>query len=508
MGTPQSLLLITVDCMRADHASFLGYDRPTTPFLKELAGESLVFRNATVGGAPTYYSFPSMMASRHPLALGRDVVGLVPGEPTIATALSESGYATAAFVAANPYLGPRFGYDAGFDVFCDFLAAGAGSIPDGLDASCLGNVRPGNRVNRSLAAFSHKLGPMGSLYDELYFRYCQRVCAPNPETLEGLRRFPAADVVVDQACKWIGGIAGKPFFLWLHFMDPHAPYYPAQAALGLMGYGRLNASRARYLNSYWNRGDVSRNRLRRYREEVIKLYDAGIRWADEQTARLVEALRQRGIWEQCVLAFTADHGEEFLDHGDRYHAPRKVTEELVHVPLLIRVPGMVRTEPINVLFTLLDLAPTLLEVVDAQVPGSFRGSGRWAQLQNGTSWEQPAIIECVSGCTNPFRMDNRMGGRILGVREARYKLVIDFVSASTALFDLESDPAEQCPLPSDAEKPMRRRLLERARRHLTSSLQARDPEARLAARLRDFRLEWANPIAAISSSTASHQALE
>jgi len=493
MGTPQSLVLMTVDCMRADHASFLGYDRPTTPFLATLAAESLVFRNAIVSGAPTYYSFPSMVASRHPLALGRDVVGLAPEEPTIATALAESGYATAAFVAGNPYLTPRFGYDTGFDVFRDFLAAGEGPIPDGLDTpSGMGNARSVSRINRSLAELAHKLGSLGSLYDELYFRYCQRVVASTPQTLDELRRFPAADVIVDQACEWLAGVAGRPFFLWLHFMDPHSPYYPPQEALNLLGYSHVDASQARYLNSYWNRGDLGPNRLRRHREEVIRLYDAGIRWTDAQAARLVDVLRQRGVWENCVLAFTADHGEEFLDHGDRYHAPRKVTEELVHVPLLIRVSGISRTEPVNLPFSLLDLAPTLLEVVDAQVPGSFRGSGRWAQLQNGLSWEQPAIIECVTGCTNPFRMDKRLGARILGVREGRYKLVIDFGNSSEAFFDLESDPAELRPLPPDAEKPVRRRLLERARHHLASSLQSRDPDARLAARLRDLRLEWAN----------------
>src|SRR5450631_89316 len=109
MAGPRSLILITVDCLRADHVGFLGYDRSTTPFLDSLAAKSLVFRNAMVAGAPTYYSFPAILASRHGLALGRDVIGLAPDEPTIATALSESGYATAAFVAGNPYLSPRFG---------------------------------------------------------------------------------------------------------------------------------------------------------------------------------------------------------------------------------------------------------------------------------------------------------------------------------------------------------------------------------------------------------------
>jgi arylsulfatase A-like enzyme len=128
MQSPRSLLLITVDCFRADHAGFLGYRRSSTPFLDSLAKGSLVFSNAIVAGAPTYFSFPGVMASRHPLSLGRDVVGLAPGEPTITSALNETGYATAAFLAASPYLSPRFGYDAGFNVFKDFLDTDASPL--------------------------------------------------------------------------------------------------------------------------------------------------------------------------------------------------------------------------------------------------------------------------------------------------------------------------------------------------------------------------------------------
>ncbi len=492
MDAPQSLVLITVDCLRADHTGFLGYRPPTTPFLDSLAADSLVFRNAIVAGAPTYYSFPAIMASRHPLALGRDVVGLAPDEPTIATVLNQSGYATAAFLAANPYLSPRFGYSAGFDLFRDFLEAEAASLPDDVAPAENRTADLPRGLNRGLAEISHKLGPLGPLYDELYFQYCQRLAAPPVKSLDALRRFPAADVIVDHACNWLAEIAGKPFLLWLHFMDPHAPYYPSCEALDLLGQGQLSPSRARYLNSYWNRGDVSVHRLRGHRDEAVALYDAGIRWVDAQIGRLVDRLRTLGRWENSVIALTADHGEEFLDHGGRYHPPSKASEELVHVPLLLRVPGACRMEPFNPPFSLLDLAPTLLEAVDAQLPGSFRGRGRWTQLQSGRTWEDPAIIECVSGCTNPFRRDKRLGPRILAVREARYKLVYDFSLSREDLFDLETDPGELRPLPPDAEKPVRSRLLQRARRHLANSAQLRDPQSRLAAQLRDLRLEWAD----------------
>ena len=80
-----------------------------------------------MAGVPTYFSFPAILASRYPLALGRDILGIAPNEQTISSALKDAGYRTAAFVAGNPYLSSRFGYNQGFETFHDFLNA----IPDG-----------------------------------------------------------------------------------------------------------------------------------------------------------------------------------------------------------------------------------------------------------------------------------------------------------------------------------------------------------------------------------------
>ncbi len=491
MKSPRSLLLITVDCFRADHAGFLGYPRPTTPFLASLAKESVVFSNAIVAGAPTYFSFPAVMASRYALGLGRDVVGLAPGEATIASTLKEAGHATAAFLAANPYLSPRFGYDVGFDVFQDFLEAESDLFS--MESDSAENVKIPSRWNQRLAKASHALGPVGSLYDELYFQYCQRLGSSPALSLDQLRRFPAADVMVDHARDWLMDLAGQPFFLWLHMMDPHSPYYPRPEALELMEQSSLDASRARYLNSYWNRGDVAAPRLRPYREGIVALYDAGIRWMDAQVARLVDTLRGLGLWENCVTALTADHGEEFLDHGGRYHSPSNVAEELVRVPLLLRSPDLTHAGRVTAPFSLLHLAPTLLDLAEVAIPGSFRGRSHSALLQSGKSWEGDAVVECVSGCTNPFVKENRLQARILAVREARYKMVFDFNSVTEQLFDLDADPGELRRLPADAEKAVRKRLLDRARHHLADSLRSRDADYRMAARLRDLRLEWSSP---------------
>lgn len=487
MGERKSIILVTADCLRADHTGFMGYERPTTPFLDSLAAESFIFPAAIVAGAPTYYSFPAILASRYPLALGRDVLGLVPQEPNLASVLKQAGYATAFFGAANPYISRQFGYEQGFDIFNDSITGEPQAISEERGGSTANGWA--SRLNRRLQQARPAWGALGKIYDEMYFQYCQRV-TPVASSLDELRRFPAADVIVNQACQWLASVE-PPFFLWLHLMDPHSPYYPKDRALALMGRSPVTTFRARYLNSCWNRSDLRPRRLGHYCEQVAALYDAGVRWVDAQMARLIGTLRASRHWEDCIFAFTADHGEEFLDHGGRYHPPSQLMEELIRVPLLLRVPGSTKKEVAKSPFSLLHLAPTLLDAAQVQVPGAFQGLSYWAQVRQGRNYDAVAISECVAGCTNPFRPETRLGPRVLSVRESRFKLVLHFDPASELLYDLEADPGEHAPLAPDAQEPVRRRLLEIAREHLRQSFLFRDARIHLRARLRDLRLEWA-----------------
>ena len=484
----KSIVLVTVDCLRADHVGFMGYDRPTTPFLDSLAEESFVIPNAIAAGVPTYYSLPAILAARFPLALGRDILGVGPTEPTLASVLRDAGYATGGFGAGNPYLSARFGYQQGFDTFRDFLVDdmvhGADEKSSPLRQSWA------SRLNHLLQAARPLMGPLGSMYDELYFRYCQKV-TPVPESLDALRSFPAGDVVVDHAGDWLLSLGNKPFFLWLHLMDPHSPYYPKDAALSMLSQDSFTPQSARYLNSFWNRSDLPPHRFQSHRGEIVALYDAGIRWADEQIRRLIGLLRSSNRWDDCIFALTADHGEEFLEHGGRYHPPSHLFEELIHVPLLLRVPGIQKRRQDDSPFSLMHLPPTLLDAARVPVPAEFQGRSVLGEMQVATPFGDVAISECVDGCTNPFRAENRMGPRILAVRESRYKLVIHFGSGVENLYDLESDPAERSPIAPQTERAVRRRLLEVAREHLRRSIRQRDDQMRLHARLRDVQLDAA-----------------
>ena len=480
MSDPKSLVLVTVDCLRADHTGFMGYTRPTTPFLDQLAGESMVFPRAIAAGAPTYYSFPAIMASRFPLALGREVVGIAPGEPTLATVLRQAGYRTAAYVAANPYLSSRFGYAQGFEVFHDFLS-------EKLPPTGEEKLRARTRLNQRISKLAQKVS-LGNFYDELYFQYCQRIALPGNETWDSLRRFPAANVLVDHACAWLKSLQEERFFLWLHLMDPHAPYYPPTVALKAMAMERMSPTRGRYLNAAWN--GAGTKRFRKVRDEIVALHDAGIRWVDIQLARLVESLRGSSLWNSCVFILTADHGEAFLDHGERFHPPSCAYQELLHVPLLMRVPGAPKKALPETPFSLVHLAPTILGRLGVDAPENFEGRDYWSDTQMGEG-QDVAVSESIGGCTNPMDAQKRMGARVLGVQDSRHKLLLNFDLGKEELFDLANDPRElRALLPEGEEKTLRARLLRKALRHLERQVTGFNRELAIRARVREVGLEW------------------
>lgn len=479
----QSLILVTVDCLRADHTGFLGYSRPTTPFMDSLANESFVVPNAIVGGVPTYYSFPALLASRSPLGLGRDVVGLAPGETSLPAQFKKAGYESAAFVAANPYISAHFGYDQAFDRFRDFLSQ-QGPFTDALQNEKQSNSLR-TSVNQTIARLSHRWGPAEAIYNDLYFWFCWRV-TPKALSLDSVRPYPHARTLIEDAGEWLASLSKRPFFLWLHFMDPHAPYYPPDEALREIGGRPVTSAQARYLNAYWNRSDLTSKRLAGRKQAIIELYDAGIRWVDMQLERLVDSLKSLGLWDRCALVLTADHGEEFLERGGRFHAPGTMREELIRVPLLVRVPEFAGRSVSREPFSHMDLAPTVMDALNLPIPEQFQGSSRWQDWRNRDQSEHLVVVESTE-CTNPYRAASRLAARVLCVRGERHKLVLRFASNSVELFDLHEDPNEKKPLPDDAEKHTRRRLLEYAREHMERCRARAQPEDRLRACLHELR---------------------
>jgi len=212
---------------------------------------------------------------------------------------------------------------------------------------------------------------------------------------------------------------------------------------------------------------------------------------DTQLARLVEVLRNLSLWDSSVFVLTADHGEEFLDHGGRFHAPSQAYQEMLHVPLLMRVSGVKKIALSNAPFSHVHLVPTALDAIGIEPPQEFEGRSYWAEALQGGGWEW-AVSESIGRCTNPMDAGKRMGGRVLVVQDRRHKLVLDFDREQEKLFDLESDPRELRALPPEMEKSARARLLRKGLQHLERPARGFNRELAIRARVHELGLEWRN----------------
>ena len=371
------VILIVVDSLRADHVGAYGYARATTPNLTASARSGAVFEHAY---APSPWTLPSMgtlytglWPAQHGAGALLPVLDKVlygqlrPEPPTIGELFVAFGYPTHA-VAGNPNLHPKFGMARGFQTY------------------------------------DYEAGDM-----------------------EHIRR---ADAVVDHALTWIAERHGAPFFLLVHFFDPHMNYDPPPATRGrftaALPPGRLSLPfnlRPRSREALQLSGDEQRFAAAAYDEEIA--------FVDEQLGRFFSALQAQGVWQRAVVVFTADHGEELWDHGGFEHG-HTMYDELLHVPLIVWGPG-VRPGRIDTPVSLADVAPTLLDAVGAPALPNVAGASLWPSL---TSRRPPAARPLLA--ESP-----RYGPRSIAIVDWPHKLIVDIDGGSAQLFDLAADPREQ-----------------------------------------------------------------
>ncbi len=362
-----NVVLYVVDTLRADHLGVYGYHEDTSPVIDRFAEGGVVFERAY---APSSWTKPSMVT----LMSGLDAVGhgvedrldVIPARVGLLVEhLKAGGYATFAAVT-NPNVLPHWGFDRGFDVYEDLGAAG---------------------------------------------------------------HTARADVVSDWAVARMDELSARePFLLYLHVIDPHAPYDPPapfdtrfSAPLGVGGY------------------------------------DGEIAFVDAEFGRLLEALRERGIEEDTMVVLVADHGEELLDHGNFGHGST-VFEEVVRVPLVIRLPGgAFAGARIRARATLADVFSTVLAVAGRPVPDGVDGRDLRQTLEGEPAWASRPILLSV-------RTTGPESSLVRGVVEGPYKYVRSSRPvASEALYDVEDDPEE---IEDMAE------MAPEARSHLASTLDA------------------------------------
>jgi arylsulfatase A-like enzyme len=372
-----NVVLITLDTTRAD---FLGaYGRPgnPTPHFDAVAAEGTRFDLAISTAAVTPVSHASILTGLDNPLHGLRVLSaksgfrLRPGVPTLATVLREHGYRTGAVHSAFP-VSSTFGFNAGFDVFESVEGELSGEGP-------------------------HRTWDVAKLQRR------------SDETTRIALDFVKA--------------AKQPFFLWVHYWDPHdAVQVPPKELLP---------------KNLWRKGVDGDP------EPSRELYAAEVSYVDAQFGRLVSALRERGELERTIFVIVADHGEGLGDHGWDHH--RILYQEQIRVPLIVRIPGIRQAQSVQALVRTTDLFPTVLDRLGIVPPQPVSGESLLGLIEGRDEAPRVACADQINGYDWNARMveTHPLFDFLYCAMDREWKLIYrPSQPEKSELYDLAHDPGE------------------------------------------------------------------
>ena len=395
-----NVLLLTIDTLRADVLGSYGDPNLITPVLDRLARESLRFELAITGGSWTQAAFPPLLTSTYASMFGGCLGPLSPERPSPISALSDHGYTTIG-VSSSPLLGRRYAYERGFRYFHELIPA------------------------ESEPRLRRIKGGMRLLTRPMTHRIAQRL----GRRLRPARRYGSAGEVNTRIVSELGN--GRPFFGWIHYMDVHWPYHreeelehPDEIAQAWKDVNHLYAVN-------WKNEKITSEQKAHY----LNLYREAARFADAQFGELLARLEEMGLLEDTVIIVVSDHGEEFLERGKWGHIEVNLFDEIIRVPLIIRLPGGSTAGTIRQQVQTLDIMPTVLELCGCQAPEGMVGQSLAPLWGGGTGRyeDRPAISE--------MWRDTR---HMIAARTSEHKLIWDSRNPGTPeLYDLRTDPGER-----------------------------------------------------------------
>lgn len=417
-------ILITVDCLRVDHVGCFGYKQRTTPNIDRLAQDSIIFTNAFSNGPYTTSSFPSIFTSTILLRYKGEDLPLSPERPTLTETLQKNGYSTAAF-HSNPYLSSGFGYNRGFDYFEDFGAEPIGKEERirGLKGQIHGFLADlNNRILTTLKAHRMDRTVLSRVFNLLSFYYTCLV------GYSGARADGAT--ITKKAISWLS--KNPSSFIWLHYMDVHGPYIPPRKHRDKFCSERISFyQQAKALSKRETPESVTRREV----DILIDLYDASVYYVDECIGTLISQLKAMKIYENCLIIIAADHGEEFTEHTSFSHGC-KLYDELLHIPLIIKLPDSMSHQEVKGLCSLIDLAPTILDILKIPRDISFDGTSLLSMVERKSAG-RPWVI---GACGNSDEEGKKK--KLFSLRTEKWKYIFK-EGMSDELYNLQTDPKEK-----------------------------------------------------------------
>jgi len=331
---PRGVILIVADTLRRDHLDLYGYGRQTTPHLSAAARNGVVFTDNISQASWTKVSMSSMLSSLYPTTHGIDDPNdrLSSVATTLAEVYREAGYATVS-IPSNAFAGRMSNLHQGFETVYERGSLGT----------------PGEQGARSKTARAS----------------------------------------VDRLLEWLDDHHDGPFFAFILMLDPHSPFRPRSPydttwadPAELPAFEERMKTVAEHIESAFmkRQGLPTQKELEAagvaaedYVPYEIDWYDGSIRGMDVEIGRLFERLDQLGIAEDTLIAFIADHGEEFLEHGKHWHG-NTIYGEMVNVPLILHWSGgLPKGTVIEDTVQSIDLMPTLLELSGLEPPAGVQG---------------------------------------------------------------------------------------------------------------------------------------
>lgn len=435
------VVLVTIDTLRADHCSMSGYPIATTPNLDALAAGGQRFATAYAESSTTAPSHAVLMTGRHFRTLGLTKNGgAIPEDAvTLAERLREEGYATAAFVSSFP-VRARFGFAQGFEHFDDRLQMDSASVGRQKESGPAHDRRGAATMDAVLAWLDAREGRSG------------KARRPGAARAAGAAP-PARD--------------DRPLFLWVHLVDPHAPYHPPKP-----------------FRASWPQGTTSAQRR----------YDGEVHYADDQLGRLVHALDRREPHRERLVVVTSDHGEGLGDHGWMSHGVN-LHEEAVRVPLVANWPGHLPADKVTQeAVGLVDVAPGILALLGIDAPTFAHGRRLFeAPEPDRAIFLQRRDYESAKDHGMP------VAGSMTAVVQRGAKLVLAPQEGRRELYDLGADPREQRELLGNNPPRRAKRDQESAAQHMQRLPASPADEAR-ASSLQQSLEGWATRFPAVAAS--------
>ena len=377
-----NVVLVVVDTLRADHLGCYGYARDTSPRIDAFATDAMLFERCFSHAADTRYACASLLSGFLPHETGvLDDTTLGEELVTLPEMLREHGYATAA-VISNYVLRAGRGYEQGFDIFDDTM-----------------------------------------------------------EQREQIREWPEriAAGTTDRAIELLGELSDRPFFLWVHYQDPHGPYAPPSGLEQVFRDDEKRLPPVEPSGSLSGRGGIPAYQQlgdQRDPDSYRARYDGEIRYVDAELARFFDALKEADLYDDSLIILTSDHGEGMGEHDYYFAHGEYLYQHQIHVPLIVRWGDRLvgrRAEPVQHV----DIVPTVLAALDIDNGTAFRG----ADLRQRGRTDRRILSEMKS----PLVADTQK----LALVQGSAKLIHTPATRRFELYDLAADPDEQQDLAHD-----------------------------------------------------------